>query len=69
VAASPEERGELAGACDRDDSSGLAPVAVQVAPALVQASLCSPGDLDHARVLSLLAVGERLALQLAPGPG
>jgi len=32
-----------------------------VLPALVQASLCAPSDLDHARVLALLAAGERLA--------
>ena len=57
----PEERGELAGARDRDDAGGLAPLMVQVRPALVEASLCAPGDLDHTGVLAGLAAGERLA--------
>ena len=34
---------------------------VQVPPTLVQASLGAPGDLDHARIRSGLASGERLA--------
>src|SRR5579875_3357494 len=57
----PEERGELACDRDRDDTGGLASLVVQVGPALVQASLRAPGDLDHARVLAGLAAGERLA--------
>ena len=57
----PEERGELAGDRDRDDAGGLAPLVVQVLPALVQAALGAPGDLDDARVLAGLAAGERLA--------
>lgn len=57
----PEERGELARAGDRDDAGGLAPLVVQVLPALVQSPLGAPGDLDDARVLAVLAARERLA--------
>jgi hypothetical protein len=57
----PEERGEFAGAGDRDDAGGLAPLDPQPRPALVKAPLGAPGDLDQARVLALLATGERLA--------
>jgi hypothetical protein len=51
----PQERGELAGDGDRDHAGWLAPLVVQVLPALVQPSLPAPGDLDDARVLPLLA--------------
>jgi len=57
----PEERCELARAGDRDDPRGLAPLAVQMAPALKQASLSAPGDRDRAWVLIGLAAGERFA--------
>src|SRR3954463_811866 len=57
----PEECGELARAGDRDDAGGLAPLVVEVLPALVQAALGAPGDFDDARVLAVLAVGEALA--------
>ncbi len=57
----PAEGGELARAGDRDDARGLAPLAVKVLPALVQASLGAPGDLDDAWVLAGLAAGECLA--------
>ena len=54
----PEERGEFACARDRDDTGGLAPLDVQVLPALVQASLGAPCDLDDAWVLAMLAACE-----------
>src|ERR1019366_7883230 len=59
----PQERGELAGAGDRDHSGGLASLLAQVLPALVQALLGAPGDRNHARVLACLAAGERVADQ------
>ena len=46
---------------DRDDAGGLAPLRAQVLPALVEAALGAPGDLDDARVLPGLAARERLA--------
>jgi hypothetical protein len=54
----PAERGELAGAGDRDDAGGLAALTGEDVPALVQASLGAPGDLDHPGVLGVLAAGE-----------
>src|SRR5438034_14338 len=57
----PEEAGEFAGAGDRDDAGRFASVLAQVLPAAVEALLCAPGDRDHARVLAVLAAGERLA--------
>ena len=54
----PAERGELAGAGDRDDAGGLAPLIGEHFPALMQPALGAPGDLDHARVLAVLAPGE-----------
>src|SRR5579862_5210281 len=57
----PEECGEFAGDGDRDDAGGLAPLAVEVLPALVQALLGAPGDRDDPWVLAGLAAGERLA--------
>ena len=57
----PEEAGELARAGDRDDAGRFASLPLEVLPALVQAPLAAPGDLEHARVLVLLAAGERLA--------
>ena len=56
----PEETGELARDGDRDDAGGLAPLVVQVLPALVQPALGAPGDRDDARVLAVLAARERL---------
>ena len=41
--------------------AGLRRCVAEVLPALVQASLGAPGDLDDARVLAVLAAGERLA--------
>jgi hypothetical protein len=57
----PAERGELARAGDRDDAGGLAPLVVRVRPALVQAMLGAPRDVDRAWVLALLVAGERFA--------
>src|SRR6266511_2783619 len=57
----PEECGELARAGDRDHSGRLAPLLVEVLPALVQTPLRAPGDLEHARVLAMLAASERRA--------
>jgi len=65
----PEKRGELARAGDRDDAGGLAPLVVQVRPALVQALLGAPGDLNRAWVLAVLAAGRasrRCAAGTAP---
>src|SRR6478672_9631683 len=41
----PEERGELARDRDRDDAGGLASLAAEVLPALIQAPLRAPRDL------------------------
>jgi hypothetical protein len=57
----PAKRGELAGAGDRDDAGGLATLAGQDLPALVQTSLGAPGDLDHPCVLAVLAAGKAVA--------
>src|SRR4051794_37117964 len=57
----PAESGELAGAGDRDDAGGLAPLTVQQLPALVQPALSLPGDRDHAWVLAVLAARDGLA--------
>src|SRR5689334_4637094 len=57
----PAERGELACASDRDDTGGLAALPGQSVPALVQATLGAPGDLDHPRVLAVLAAREGVA--------
>jgi len=54
----PQERGQLTRAGDGGNAGGLAPLAIQVLPALVQAPLRTPGDLDHARVLALLTASE-----------
>ena len=60
----PAERGELARAGDRDDAGGLAALVVQALPALVQAALGAPGDLDDARVLAVLG-GARVSSPIA----
>jgi hypothetical protein len=51
----PEEPGEYAGAGDRDDAGGLAPLLVEVPPALVEAPLGAPG------VRTLQAITKRSA--------
>ena len=57
----PAEGGELPGAGDRDDTGGLATLAGEDLPALVQPALGAPSDRDHARVLAVLAGGELVA--------
>jgi hypothetical protein len=66
----PEEAGEFAGDGDGGDVGRLA-VCAQAGVESVQPVLGSPGDLEHVRGLSLLAVGDgradsRLA-QVVPG--
>ena len=53
----PEEPGELAGDGDGGDVGGLA-VCAQAGVEAVESVLGAPGDLEHGRRLSLLAVGD-----------
>ncbi len=56
----PAERGELARAGDGDGPGRRAAVLAEVCPALVQAPLRAPRDLNDAWVLTGLAGGEPL---------
>ena len=51
----PAEGGQLARDRDGDDGVALAALLLERLPALVEASLCTPGNLDHTRVLAALA--------------
>jgi len=67
----PAEARQLAGDGDGDLGALDAAVAVEVAPALVEASLAAPGQIDDRRVVAGLAAAELLrdARRLAVVPG
>ena len=56
----PAVAGELAGDRDRDDLAGFAPRVFELAPAGVEATLRTPGDVDDLGCVAALAVLERL---------